>query len=142
MIMRVLTLAFALLSMNSFAAATMNLVCEGHTAFNKKTCEINVKVDTESTNPEGNLSGIGDIKCYERSGNIIHQGALKEFCYSGMVNGAFFLEAQSEIKPHEVPAQKATVTINISSNTNKMGGVARYYNGSVFKKMAIKCEYK
>lgn len=133
---------FALFTFNSFGAALMNLSCEGHTAFRKKVCQIQVSVDPSTADADGNLFGTGTIKCNERGGKIINESKLNDFCYSGQVDGNFLLEARSEIKPFEVPAQKAMITIDISSSAKKVKGVANYFNGTVFKDMSIKCEYK
>lgn len=137
------TLFLVLFTTHAFGVAEMKLKCEGHTMFKKKVCEIEVSVNTESQDQNGNLQGQGSLKCYERGGTIINQSFLKSFCYtgSGDANGTFLLEAQTEIKPFEVPSMKASVTIDISASSKKMAGNANYYNGSVFKDMAIKCEY-
>lgn len=132
---------FSVLAMNSFAE-TMKLTCEGHTAFRRRTCEVQVNVDTQSSNSMGNMEGSGKIKCYDRQGEIIHEGSLTEFCYMGMPNGAFELEAQAPIRPFEVPAQKAIVKIDMSSNSKKVNATASYYSGTVFKEMPMKCEFK
>lgn len=134
-------MALALFAFSSFAASEMKLKCEGHTLFKKRVCEIEVRVDTGISDSEGNLVGSGNIKCYERNGTIINQSSLRDFCYSGMANGNFLLEAQAETKPFEVPSLKATVKIDISSNSKKLNGLASYYNGSSFKEMTLKCEY-
>lgn len=140
--MKILALiSFSLFSLVALAE-NMKLSCEGHASLKKRSCEIVLSVDTDKPNIDGNLSGTGSIKCFERSGKVIHEGPLSEFCYIGLANGDFQLEAQSPVNPFEVPAQKATVSVDMSSNSKKSHGLARYFNGSVFKEMSLNCEFK
>lgn len=138
-----LPIFFVLFTAKAFGVGEIRLKCEGHTMFKKKVCEINVSVDSDAQqqSSDGNLNGTGKLKCYERNGTILNESTLQNFCYTGNANGTFLLEAQTEIKPFEVPSMKASVTIDISTNSKKMSGNANYYNGSVFKDMPLKCEY-
>ena len=140
--MKVLALLSFMLFSSVSMADQMKVSCEGHATFKKRICEVEVSVDTNTSGTDGNLQGSGRIKCYERDGKIIHEGSLSEFLYIGMPNGAFELDAQSPTNPYEVPVQKASVKIDMSSHSNKSTGIARFFNGSVFKEMSIDCEFK